>query len=98
MTGLPTAHDALVYATDAGQHVALFWDLMRQRCEQAAAHNAEAVPRVLSFEADLVCDGHDHPGRCDRPDKIPPQVVDPRAGHGPGNGDFKADSKIGAWR
>ena len=82
---------------------------MRQRSEQAAAHNAEAVPHVLSFEADLVCDGRNLPrpvnyllvriqpseGVVIDPIKRPFVVVDPRAGHGPGIGGFKADSEIG---
>ena len=35
MTDLPTPHDALAYATDAGQRAVLFMDVMRQRSEQA---------------------------------------------------------------
>ena len=61
MTDLPTPHDALAYATDAGQRAVLFMDVMRQRAEQATLHDAEAVPHVLSFEADLVCDGRTLP-------------------------------------
>ena len=61
MTNLPTPDDALAYATDAVQRAMLFMDVMRQRSEQAAAHNAETVPHVLSFEADLVCDGRKLP-------------------------------------
>ena len=109
MTGLPTPDDALAYATDAGQRAMLFMDVMRQRSEQAAAHSAETVPHVLSFEADLVCDGRNLPrpvnyllvrirvpkGVVIDPKKRPFVVVDPRAGHGPGIGGFKADSEIG---
>ena len=109
MTTLPTPHDALAYATDVGQRAALFMDVMRRRSEQAAAHNAEAVPHVLSFQADLVCDGRNLPrpvnyllvrirpseGVVIDPEKRPFVVVDPRAGHGPGIGGFKADSEIG---
>ena len=109
MTTLPTPHDALAYAIDVGQRAALFMDVMRRRSEQAAAHNAEAVPHVLSFQADLVCDGRNLPrpvnyllvrirpseGVVIDPEKRPFVVVDPRAGHGPGIGGFKADSEIG---
>lgn len=106
---VPTADDALAYAIDAGQRVVLFMDVLRQRSEQAAAHNAETVPHVLSFEAELVCDGRTLPrpvnyllvriqpseGVVIDPIKRPFVVVDPRAGHGPGIGGFKADSEIG---
>ncbi|WP_095087759.1 DUF3141 domain-containing protein [Mesorhizobium sophorae] len=109
MTSLPTPDDALAYATDAGQRAVLFMDVMRQRSEQAAAHNAETVPHVLSFDADLVCDGRNLPRPVNYllvriqppgsvvidPIKRPFVVVDPRAGHGPGIGGFKADSEIG---
>ena len=109
MTDLPTPHDALAYATDAGQRAVLFMDVMRQRAEQATLHDAEAVPHVLSFEADLVCDGRTLPRPVNYllvrirpsenvvidPVKRPFVVVDPRAGHGPGIGGFKADSEIG---
>ena len=65
---------------------------------------------VLSFDSDLVLDGHDlpkpvnywlarirPPAAAPAPDprKRPFVVVDPRAGHGPGIGGFKADSEIG---
>jgi len=109
MTDLPTPHDALAYATDAGQRAVLFMDVMRQRAQQATLHDAEAVPHVLSFEADLVCDGRTLPRPVNYllvrirpsenvvidPIKRPFVVVDPRAGHGPGIGGFKADSEIG---
>ena len=49
MTDLPTPDDALAYATDACQRAVLFMDVMRQRSQQAAAHNAETVPHVLSL-------------------------------------------------
>ena len=109
MTDLPTPHDALAYATDAGQRAVLFMDVMRQRAQQATLHDAEAVPHVLSFEADLIFDGRTLPRPVNYllvrirpsenvvldPVKRPFVVVDPRAGHGPGIGGFKADSEIG---
>jgi pimeloyl-ACP methyl ester carboxylesterase len=109
MSELPTPADAMGYLADARQRAILFLDVMRQRSEQSAAHNAEAVPHVLDFRAELVCDGR----RLRRPVNyllvriLPPEgvtldphkrpfvVVDPRAGHGPGIGGFKADSEIG---
>ena len=109
MSELPTPADAMGYLADARQRAILFLDVMRQRSAQSAAHNAEAVPNVLDFRAELVCDGR----RLERPVNyllvriLPPEgitldarkrpfvVVDPRAGHGPGIGGFKADSEIG---
>ena len=109
MTKLPTLDDAIAYSTDASQRAVLFMDVMRQRSDQAASHNAATVPHVLSFEADLVCDGRSLPRPVNYllvriqppkdvvidPEKRPFVVVDPRAGHGPGIGGFKADSEIG---
>jgi len=69
------------------------------------------LPAVLSFAAEVVVDGRtlDRPvnyglvrivapkGVEIDPARRPFVVVDPRAGHGPGIGGFKADSEIG-WR
>ena len=98
------------YVTDAMQRTILFWDVMRQRSNQYYEQKAKAVPHVLSFDAELVLDGRtfakpvnyllvrDHAarrrGRSIRK-KRPFVVVDPRAGHGPGIGGFKADSELG---
>ena len=109
MSKIPSPSDAIGYLTDAGQRAVLFMDVMRQRSEQAAAHNAEPAPNVLDFAADLICDGRGlsrpvnyllfrirPPGDVVvDPRKRPFVVVDPRAGHGPGIGGFKADSEIG---
>ncbi|HMQ14247.1 MAG TPA: DUF3141 domain-containing protein, partial [Candidatus Competibacter phosphatis] len=87
----------------------LFWDVLRQRSDQYYAQKAKAVPNVLSFDADLVLDGRtfERPvnyglvrvqppeGVIIDPKKRPFVVVDPRAGHGPGIGGFKADSELG---
>ncbi len=97
------------YMTDAMQRTVLFWDVLRQRSEQYFAQKAKAVPHVLSFDAELVLDGRtfDKPvnyllvrvkspqGMATDPLKRPFVVVDPRAGHGPGIGGFKADSELG---
>ena len=97
------------YATDAAQRTILFWDVLRQRSQQYYAQKAKAVPHVLSFDAELVLDARTFvkpvnyllvrikppAGVVIDPLKRPFVVVDPRAGHGPGIGGFKADSEIG---
>jgi hypothetical protein len=97
------------YMIDAGQRSVLFLDVMRQRGIQYREHMAETAPHVLNFEAELVIDGRTLPRpvnyalvRIKPPAGIdidlkrrPFVVVDPRAGHGPGIGGFKADSEIG---
>jgi pimeloyl-ACP methyl ester carboxylesterase len=97
------------YWVDTWQRTVLFWDVLRQRSEQYYAEKAKAVPHVLSFDAELVLDGRtfERPvnyglvritppqGVLIDPKKRPFVVVDPRAGHGPGIGGFKADSELG---
>ena len=97
------------YVVDAIQRTFLYWDVMRQRSAQYYAQKAKEVPNVLSFESDLVLDGRTFakPVNYGLVRIIPPKgmlidnrkrpfvVVDPRAGHGPGIGGFKADSEIG---
>ncbi|MBK6864679.1 MAG: DUF3141 domain-containing protein [Ideonella sp.] len=97
------------YMTDAMQRTVLFWDVLRQRSEQYYAQKEKAVPHVLSFDAELVLDARSFArpanyllvrikppqGVTIDPAKRPFVVVDPRAGHGPGIGGFKADSEIG---
>ncbi len=99
----------LEYMTDAAQRSVLFWDVMRQRGNQYRDHLAETVPHVLDYKAELVMDGRTlkrpvnyllvrivPPGGVEiDPTRRPFVVVDPRAGHGPGIGGFKADSEIG---
>ena len=100
---------AVEYMLDAAQRSVLFWDVMRQSGNQYQEHLAEAAPHVLSYAAELVVDGRtlDRPVNYALVRIIPPRgvevdrarrpfvVVDPRAGHGPGIGGFKADSEIG---
>ena len=101
---------ALEYMVDAGQRSVLFMDVMRQRGSQYREHLAETVPHVLDYAAELVIDGRTLPQRPVNyllVRIVPPKgveidmkrrpfvVVDPRAGHGPGIGGFKADSEIG---
>jgi pimeloyl-ACP methyl ester carboxylesterase len=100
---------ALEYMVDAAQRSILFLDVMRQRGNQYHEHMAELAPHVLSFAAEIVIDGRtlERPVNYALARIIPPKgveidpkrrpfiVVDPRAGHGPGIGGFKADSEIG---
>src|SRR5499426_464630 len=97
------------YAIDAAQRTVLFWDVMRQRGNQYREHLAETVPNVLTYEAELIIDGRTlkrpvnyglvrivpPKGVTIDPQRRPFVIVDPRAGHGPGIGGFKADSEIG---
>lgn len=103
------ANQAADYLIDAGQRTVLFWDTLRQRGNQYLAHMARSAPNVLSYKYELVVDGRQlpepinyglvkiHPPEGIEIDerKRPFVVVDPRAGHGPGIGGFKADSEIG---
>ncbi|MGO4841737.1 DUF3141 domain-containing protein, partial [Rhizobiaceae sp. 2RAB30] len=91
------------------QRSALFWDVMRQRGNQYLDHMSKTAPHVLSYEAELIVDGRtlEQPVNYALARIVPPAgvevdparrpfvVVDPRAGHGPGIGGFKADSEIG---
>src|ERR1044072_4234385 len=100
---------AVEYMVDAGQRSVLFLDIMRQRGDQYREHVAQAAPHVLSYAAELIIDGRklEEPVNYALVRIIPPKgveidlnrrpfvVVDPRAGHGPGIGGFKADSEIG---
>ena len=97
------------YMIDAAQRTILFWDVMRQRSTQYYAQRNKDVPHVLSFDAELVLDARTFAkpvnyllvrikpaqGAVIDPLKRPFVVIDPRAGHGPGIGGFKADSEIG---
>jgi len=107
MSGLVAA--AVEYMVDARQRTVLFLDIMRQRGDQYRQHLAETAPNVLSYAAELIIDGRklEQPVNYALVRIIPPKgveidlkrrpfvVVDPRAGHGPGIGGFKADSEIG---
>ena len=106
---LPNGRALIEYLVDAGQRTVLFWDVMRQRGNQYLEHMAETVPNVLQFSCRLIMDGRTLPQpvnygivKIDPPEgtvvderKRPFVVIDPRAGHGPGIGGFKAESEIG---
>ncbi|HMO27796.1 DUF3141 domain-containing protein [Enterovirga sp.] len=107
LSGLVAA--ATEYMIDAGQRSVLFLDVLRRRGDQYREHVAQTAPHVLQYSAELVMDGRklDEPVNYVLVRIIPPEgveidparrpfvVVDPRAGHGPGIGGFKADSEIG---
>src|SRR5712672_2657476 len=107
MSGLVAS--AVEYMMDAGQRSVLFLDVMRQRGDQYREHIAETAPNVLNYAVELIMDGRklERPVNYALVRIIPPKgveidlnrrpfiVVDPRAGHGPGIGGFKADSEIG---
>jgi Protein of unknown function (DUF3141) len=100
---------AAEYMTDAAQRFFLFWDVMRERGNQYREHMAETAPNVLEYAVELVIDGRTlaPPVNYVLVRVVPPAgveidtkrrpfvIVDPRAGHGPGIGGFKADSEIG---
>ena len=100
---------AFEYLVDARQRSVLFLDVMRQRGEQYRQHMSETVPHVLDYEIELIADGRnlERPVNYGLVSVKPPAgveidrsrrpfvVIDPRAGHGPGIGGFKADSEIG---
>src|SRR3981189_2595630 len=107
MSGLVAS--AVEYMMDAGQRSVLFLDVLRQRGDQYREHGAQTAPHVLQYTAELIIDGRklDEPVNYALVRIIPPKdveidlnrrpfiVADPRAGHGPGIGGFKADSEIG---
>src|SRR3954463_8985583 len=107
MSGLVAS--AVEYMMDAGQRSVLFLDVLRRRGDQYREHVAQTAPHVLQYAAELIIDGRklDEPVNYALVRIIPPKgveidlnrrpfiVVDPRAGHGPGIGGFKADSEIG---
>jgi len=100
---------AFEYAVDSAQRSALFLDVMRERGHQYREHMAETAPHVLHYGVELLVDGRslkrpvnyalvriEPPAGVEiNPKRRPFVVVDPRAGHGPGIGGFKADSEIG---
>src|SRR6476661_2891896 len=95
---------AMEYMVDAAQRSVLFWDVMRRRGNQYREHLAETAPHVLDYEVELLIDGRtlDRPVNYALVKVVPPStvaldptrrpfvIVDPRAGHGPGIGAFKA--------
>jgi len=107
MSGLVAS--AVEYMFDVGQRNVLFLDVMRRRGDQYREHVAQTAPHVLQYAAELIIDGRelDEPVNYVLVRIVPSKdveidlnrrpfvIVDPRAGHGPGIGGFKADSEIG---
>ncbi|WP_237216557.1 DUF3141 domain-containing protein, partial [Falsiroseomonas oryziterrae] len=100
----------VAYGLDAWQRSVLFLDVLRQRGNAFLAAEDDPLRNVLTFGFDVIMDGRDlaRPvnywmARVVPPEGAPPTdpaarpfiVIDPRAGHGPGIGGFKADSEIG---
>ena len=98
------------YLVDAGQRSVLFWDVMRQRGKQYREHLRETSaacaplrsgaggrrPHAASGRSTMASCASSPPEDVEiDPTRRPFVVVDPRAGHGPGIGGFKADSEIG---
>lgn len=97
------------YLIDAGQRTCLFLDTLRKRGNQYLEQIAKTAPNVLEFDFEIVMDGRtlERPvnyalvrikapaGQSVDPKNRPFVIVDPRAGHGPGIGGFKAQSEIG---
>jgi len=100
---------AFKYFVDAAQRSILFLDVMRERGNQYREHLTETAPHVLDYDVEIVIDGRKlncpvnyalvrvkPPLKVEiDPARRPFVIVDPRAGHGPGIGGFKADSEIG---
>jgi len=101
--------DVQAYWIDACQRGFLFLDVLQQRSERYQEHASKVAPHVLKFGCELIVDGRKLPQpvnyalvRIVPPDgteihanKRPFVIVDPRAGHGPGIGGFKAQSEVG---
>jgi len=97
------------YLTDSFQRSVLFWDTMRRRGDNFIEHERAGEPPVLFYDFEEIEDGRlfKRPVNYALVRIIPPEgmvtddtlrpyiIVDPRAGHGPGIGGFKAESEIG---
>ncbi|MCP9626560.1 DUF3141 domain-containing protein [Rhodopseudomonas palustris] len=103
------ADQAKEYAVDAGQRLALTFDVLRERAENDAAHEAAGTPPVLIYDHEVAVDGKTLARPVNYvllkilpPDgvvtydwKRPYMIIDRRAGHGAGIGGFKQDSQVG---
>jgi pimeloyl-ACP methyl ester carboxylesterase len=101
--------DACTYWLDAYQRGLLYLNVLQQRSESYLEHSAKEAPHVLRFPCELVMDGRKLPRPVNYvlvqivplqdvttdERKRPFVIVDPRAGHGPGIGGFKAESEVG---
>jgi pimeloyl-ACP methyl ester carboxylesterase len=97
------------YARDSAERTVLTANTLRKRGDIFLAHEDAGCPPVLIYDYDIVMDGKDQafPSNYMLLAIRPPQgvtldnakrpfiIIDPRAGHGPGIGGFKADSQVG---
>jgi pimeloyl-ACP methyl ester carboxylesterase/tellurite resistance protein len=97
------------YVRDAAERSILTVDALRKRGDVFLAHEEAGCPPVLVYDYEIVMDGKDMPypsnylllrikpppGVTVLERKRPYIIIDPRAGHGPGIGGFKADSQVG---
>jgi pimeloyl-ACP methyl ester carboxylesterase len=109
MTPWSSWTDWTQYATDLAQRSVLFWDTIRRRGNNFLEHERAGKPPLLHFEYEILLDGRHFerpvnyallkiippPGVNVDPNRRPYLIIDPRAGHGPGIGGFKADSQVG---
>jgi pimeloyl-ACP methyl ester carboxylesterase len=97
------------YLRDAMERGVLTLDTLRKRGDIFLDHEEAGCPPVLVYDYEVVMDGRELPLpsnymllRIQPPDGVtvddarrPYIIIDPRAGHGPGIGGFKADSQVG---
>lgn len=101
--------DAAAYVRDAWERMILTMDTLRKRGDIFLEHEEAGCPPVLIYDYEVVMDGADLPypsnyillkitppeGVTVNDNRRPYIIIDPRAGHGPGIGGFKADSQVG---
>jgi len=101
--------EASSYWLDACQRGILFLDVLRQRGEGYLEQIAKEAPHALKFPCEVIMDGRQLPRpvnyllvKITPPEHVridarkrPFVIIDPRAGHGPGIGGFKAVSEVG---
>jgi len=97
------------YMRDAFERAILTVDTLRKRGDIFLEHEEAGCPPVLKYDYEIVMDGKDmpFPSNYILLKILPPEgveildwkrpyiIIDPRAGHGPGIGGFKADSQVG---
>ena len=97
------------YWIDAGQRMVLTLDVLRERADNDARHEAAGTPPVLIYDHEVALDGRSlvrpvnymllkilpPAGVVTYDWKRPYVIIDPRAGHGAGIGGFKQDSQVG---
>ncbi len=97
------------YWTDAAERTVLTLDILRERANNDAAHEAAGTPPILIYDCETIVDGRTlkrpvnyvllriaPPAGVEVFDwKRPYMIIDPRAGHGAGIGGSKPDSQVG---